>query len=304
MARAPAFCCFAAALSCATSTAHETTPTPLAASSEAPPDPGPARAESAVRTVQAPAEGAAHATSGLATSDPPPAPKLAPLQGVAELAPLVVPDFRDAIVSVPLGATEGRPVVLALHGNYDRPEWQCGVWREVTKAYPFIVCPRGIPRRDAAPSENRFTYGKPADVRREIDAALAALQIRFGDYIAAGPIVYTGFSLGAILGVGIVADDADRFPRAVLVEGGQSNWSQARAKSYAAAGGKRVLFACGQRACRTDTKGPEKLLGRLGVETRSVYGGEVGHTYDGRVAEEIGRAWPWLVGDDPRWPSR
>jgi hypothetical protein len=170
--------------------------------------------------------------------------------------------------------------------------------------YPFVLCPRGVPRRDAPASLDRWTYGKPADVRREIEAALAALRVRFGDYIAPGPILYVGFSLGAILGVGIVSDDASRFPRVVLIEGGHDNWSQARAKAFATAGGKRVLFACGQRACQNETKSPEKLLGRLGIETKSVYGGEVGHTYDGPVAEQIGRALPWLVGDDPRWSFR
>jgi pimeloyl-ACP methyl ester carboxylesterase len=213
----------------------------------------------------------------------------------------VVPSYRQAVVSVPTGATEARPVVVALHGNFDRPEWQCEVWRGATKAYPFIVCPRGIPRPDANASLDRWTYGKPADVRGEIDAALAALRVRFGDYVASGPIIYFGFSLGAILGVGIVSDDPDRFPRAVLIEGGHANWSAARAKAFAASGGKRVLFACGQRSCKSDALAPSKLLGRLGVETKSVFGGEVGHTYDGPVAEQIMQALPWLVADDPRW---
>jgi hypothetical protein len=45
-----------------------------------------------------------------------------------------------------------------------------------------------------------------------------------------------------------------------------------------------------------------KLLDKAGIETRSVYGGgEVGHTYDGPVAEQITQALPWLVADDPRW---
>ena len=238
--------------------------------------------------------------------DPEPLPasdaaKLPPLTAGAALTPLVVQNHQDAIVSLPVGATGSRPLVLALHGNFDRPEWQCAVWRDVTRGYPFILCPRGVPRRDAPQSLDRWTYGKSGDVRREIDAALAALRDRFGDYIAPGPILYIGFSLGAILGVGIVAGDAERFPRAVLIEGGQSGWTQARAKSYAASGGRRVLFACGQKSCQAEAKGTERLLGRAGLETRSVYGGEVGHAYDGPVADEIARALPWLVRDDPRW---
>jgi hypothetical protein len=281
-----------ALLSCATPTGHDAIPA------------APSAAPASTDTLAAKATPTASATptpTPTPTSTPTSIPPLAPLAGNSELVPLVVPEHRDAIVSVPLGATESRPVVLALHGNYDRPEWQCGVWRGVTKGYPFILCPRGIPRRDAPASQDRWTYGKPADVRREVDAALAALRVRFGDYVAPGPIVYAGFSLGAILGVGIVASDADRFPRAVLIEGGLSSWSQARAKAYADAGGKRVLFACGQRSCKTESKGPEKLLGGLGIETRSVFGGDVGHTYDGPVAEEVARALPWLIGDDPRW---
>ena len=280
--------------SCATPTGHDSTPSAPPAAAETATAPTEALPVSASRelTLVSPSPPAA-------SSEAP--PKLQPLAGSRELVPLVVPEHRDAIVSVPLGATGSRPVVLALHGNYDRPEWQCGVWREVTKGYPFVVCPRGVPRRDAPASQDRWTYGKPADVRREVDAALAALQIRFGDYVAPGPIVYAGFSLGAILGVGIVAGDADRFPRAVLIEGGLSSWSQARAKAYADAGGKRVLFACGQRSCKAESKGTEKLLGRMGIETRSVYGGEVGHTYDGPVADQVAQALPWLISDDPRW---
>jgi len=228
---------------------------------------------------------------------------LSPLAAPAELVPLAVTGYRTAVVSVPIGAVESRPVVLALHGNYDRPEWQCEVWRGVTKGYPFVVCPRGVPRQDAPRSLDRWTYGKGADVRKEIDAALAAVKERYGDYVAAGPILYVGFSLGAIHGAGIVSTDAERFPRAVLIEGGYS-WPAARAKSFAAAGGKRILFACGQKTCKGAAAIPTRVLERAGLAVRTVYGGEVGHTYDGLVAEEVAHAWSWLVEGDPRWGEK
>jgi hypothetical protein len=231
-------------------------------------------------------------------------PALPPLMAEGELMPLAVAGFREAVVSVPLGATTPRPVVLALHGNFDRPEWQCDVWRGVTRGRAFVVCPRGIPRPDAPRSLDRWTYGKGTDVRAEVEAALTALRARFEGYVATNPVLYTGFSLGAIHGVGIVASDANRYPRAVLVEGGHEGWTAARAKSYAAAGGKRVLFACGQRACKNDAAAAQKRLEREGIEAKVVYGGEVGHTYDGPVAAEVARAWSWLVGDDPRWVDR
>jgi len=227
--------------------------------------------------------------------------RLAPLVADGDLIALSVAGFREAVVSVPTGATSPRPIVLALHGNFDRPEWQCDVWRTITRARAFVVCPRGIPRPDAPRSLDRWTYGKGSDVRAEVQAALAAVRTRFEGYVAGGPLLYTGFSLGAIHGVGIVAGDGQTFPRAVLVEGGHDGWTAARAKAFAAAGGKRVLFACGQRACKADAAQARKNLKREGVETELVYGGEVGHTYDGPVAAEISRVWPWLVGDDARW---
>jgi predicted esterase len=229
---------------------------------------------------------------------------LAPLAADADLIRLPVAGYRDAVVSVPVGATVPRPVVIALHGNFDRPEWQCEVWRGITEGKAFVVCPRGIPRPDAPRSLDRWTYGKGTDVRGEVTAALSALGKRFENYVASGPVLYAGFSLGAIHGVGIVAEDGQRYPRAVLVEGGHDGWTPARAKSYAAAGGKRVLFACGQRGCKAGAARAEKNLRREGIETQIVFGGEVGHTYDGPVATEIGRAWTWLVGGDPRFADR
>lgn len=218
------------------------------------------------------------------------------------VVPLTVAGFRDAVVSLPRGAQEPRPVVVALHGNYDRPEWQCDVWRTVTRAYAFIVCPRGIPRPDAPPPLDRWTYGKGADVQREVDAVLLALETRFGAHIARGPLVYVGFSLGAILGVGIVSRDPARFPRAVLIEGGHTAWSQDRVKAFAA-GGERVLFACGQRPCKADAAAPVKKLAQADVAVRLVYGDEGAHTYDGKVADAVGREFAWLVEGDARWSS-
>src|SRR5512143_1203126 len=46
-------------------------------------------------------------------------------------------------ISIPLGAREPRPIVVALHGAADKPGWACGEWRAIVDAYPFVVCPRG-----------------------------------------------------------------------------------------------------------------------------------------------------------------
>jgi hypothetical protein len=227
---------------------------------------------------------------------------LAPLTSPEPLVALAVGPFRDAIVSLPEGATSARPVVVAAHGNYDRPEWQCSVWRGIVGDRAFVLCPRGIPRTDSpAPDDVRFTFAGVEALAREIDAGIAALRVRFGPHVDGGPMLYAGFSLGAILGVPIVARDPSRFPRAVLVEGGHDAWTAAVARTYGTRGGRRVLFACGQPGCVVDAKPAAARLVEASVETRTVLGPGVGHGYGGPVAAEVASALGWLLDDDALW---
>ena len=223
-------------------------------------------------------------------------PSLAPLEGT--LVSLPVAGFRDAIVSVPPGATEARPVVVALHGNFDRPEWQCEVMREITDAHAFVLCPRGIRRTDVPKSWDRWEYGALQTVRQELASGLAALGARFAGYVAEGSLVFTGFSLGAILGRPIVRDDPARFPRVVFTEGGSDGWNFQRFKEH---GGLRIIFACAQAGCPQNRRAIARQAERFGVEVRVADGGNVGHTYDGPVARAIKAEWPWLVEGDSRW---
>ena len=255
-------------------------------------------------STTAPAAARAPSTHDTSTSAPVnasstrPSAALAPLAEDGTLVDLEVPKFRAAVVSVPLRATQPRPVVLALHGNYDRPEWQCEVMREITGAYPFILCPRGIPRRGAPKSENRWEYGSAQQVKAEIEAGLTAMKERFPGYVAEGPIVFTGFSLGAILGRSIVGSAPERFSRVVFTEGGGEGWNF---KQFKQGGGLRVLFGCAQRGCAAARRANARQAERAGVEVRIADGGNIGHTYDGPVARAIQAEWNWLMEGDERW---
>jgi dienelactone hydrolase len=226
------------------------------------------------------------------------APVLAPLHADAALVSLPVQGFRDAVVSVPIGATEQRPVVVALHGNFDRPEWQCDVMREITSGFAFILCPRGIARRDVSKSLDRWEYGSVKQLKQELDAGLSAVRERFAPYVADGPIVMTGFSLGAILARPIVMEDPARFSRVVFTEGGSDGWNF---KRFNSGGGSRVIFGCAQAGCAPKCRGLAQRAERAGVEVRVADGGHIGHTYDGPVAAAIQAEWSWLVETDPNW---
>jgi poly(3-hydroxybutyrate) depolymerase len=267
--------------------------------SEAAPPTAAAGTASPVPTVAATdAPGASSADRSPTT--PPAKPPLPALKGQATVA-LPVPGFRDAVVSLPLGTTTKRPIVLALHGNFDRPEWQCDVWRGIIGERAFVLCPRGIPRRDVPQNLDRWEYGSQKATQQELAAAVAALQARYAEYVAEGSVLFTGFSLGAILGARIVQAEPLKYPQAVLIEGGEKGWTLGAARKFAEGGGRRVLFVCAQAGCTNRTKSAVRSLERAGVEARVASAGNVGHTYGGEVSKVIVENWDWVTAGDDRF---
>lgn len=237
---------------------------------------------------------AAPSSASVETSVPP----LPPLVG-EWLMRLAVPTFNESFVSVPFGATSPRPVMIGVHGMRDQPDWACGEWRGVTGGHPFILCPHG--QSIAGNASAGLTFTTAALASAEIDEGLIALRARFGVHVAEGPYVYAGFSRGAFVGVPIIVAHPERYPRAVLGEGGQSAWTEDAARRYAEGGGKRVLFVCTTRLCEGETRPAMARLERVGVAARMVSAGDIGHLFDGRVVEAIRPAWPWVVEGDPRF---
>ncbi|HET9932063.1 MAG TPA: hypothetical protein VFQ35_15275 [Polyangiaceae bacterium] len=219
----------------------------------------------------------------------------------APLVELEVPGFRPATLVVPAGAQSKRPIVVALHGNFDRPEWQCGVWQTIVEGNAFVLCPRGIPRRDAPAALDRWEYASAKAMKSELEAGLAALRARFADFVDDGPIVFIGFSLGAIYGASLVHTEPARFSRVVFIEGGVGTWTGASAKKFSQAGGQRLILACGQADCLSRVKRLGPSLEKAGLPTRVGGSAKAGHTYDGEVADVVRENWSWFVEGDARW---
>ncbi|HYQ18851.1 MAG TPA: hypothetical protein VEQ58_23910 [Polyangiaceae bacterium] len=225
----------------------------------------------------------------------PAAPSPKPLLEPTPLVTLTVPGFREAVVSVPLGATEPRVIALALHGNFDRPEWQCEVWRRITRGEVFVLCPRGVPRRDVPAELDRWEWGSLAKTKAELLAALGALRARYPEHVKAGPLVFTGFSLGAILGARLIHDQELNVGAAVLVEGGYQGWTASKARSLQPSL-RGLLFACGQTECRNAYRYQlEGLLSRAALPASMVADTKAGHTYDEPVAALVQAEWPRLL---------
>ncbi len=238
----------------------------------------------------------------ISEDEPPPDPRPPPLEHPDPFLFLQVQGFGDAVVSLALGARERRPILVAAHGNYDTPESQCWIWREIVGDDGFVLCPRGVVRPDS-PSRNdlRYEYVSNQQLEKEIEAGVEALDLAYPDHVDAEAIVFTGFSQGAIMGASIMARRPERYPRAVLIEGGQRVWYPAHAKAFSEGGGQRILWACGQWECHRQAVEAAKVLEKFQIASRVVFSKGEGHTYGGGVADEIRAAFSWVVQGDERW---
>ncbi len=224
---------------------------------------------------------------------------LAPLDAPNWRVELGVPGYGDVSVSVPLGARQPRPVVVVLHGEHDRPEWQCGTWRAVVGDRAFVLCPRGR----AVAGTKTFTFDDRRDTELELRGSLRALKERFGPYVAKGSVVLAGFGVGAEYAVALARAEPSFFSRLVLVEGGTDAWTASAAGIFEHGGGVRVLFACSSAPCRELADQKLSITRSLDLDGKVVFAGELGGVFDGRLARALSREYAWLMSSRAPKPS-
>jgi predicted esterase len=248
--------------------------------------------------------------------------QLPPLTFLSPITGIQVPGFGDPVVILPIGATKPVPVLVAVIGIGDTPEDQCAVWRELVGKRAFILCPRGQPHyvipgqaddeddkpgEQPAPDPNakpvQVGFYEPDATRldNELTAAIAALKAKWPQYVSDKEVVYAGFSRGAFLGPQIASKKPDRFKRLVLIEGGQTGWTDAAAAAFAKGGGRKVLFACGQQSCVNDALTAAGTLGKQKVDAKVLFGEGEGHGYKKQVKAELKKHIDWIVEGDSTW---
>jgi predicted esterase len=222
---------------------------------------------------------------------------LPPLFDVAWIEHLELEGNHEAYVCPPIGAREPRPLMVAVHGAGDRPEWACGGWRMVAGEYAFVVCPQGVKM-----DPTRFAWDSAETIRRRVSSAIAAARARFGQYIAEGPTLYVGFSQGATLAGPTLLDPTQSFPFVALAEGG---YDLLRNRTFLgklkARGVESVLLACGTPSCFASMRAIEPNLSAAGIQ--ALIGGDPksGHNLNGEMQAGLQKVWPDLVAGLPNW---
>jgi predicted esterase len=204
---------------------------------------------------------------------PAPAPPVRP-------AALEVPSFAPASHVGPSGEERWpRPIAVVLHGNFDRPEWECDVWAEAASFYGFVLCPRGVRTPWATRAEDRWTYKGAARVADEIEAGIAALEARYPGRITREGTVLVGFSLGAILAPALVEASPGKYPYVFLVEGGVEKLDPKRIASLRRAGVTGVGLAMSAPGRRRAARAAIPELRAAGIRAIFVDMKGAGHAY-------------------------
>jgi hypothetical protein len=285
---------FAFAISCTQSPFRPSPPTDPTGRPSAPglvaADPG----DAADASVPSAAEVAPDASAALPAA---PTPPLGP-------EPLEVPGFAPASHVGPSGdAGWPRSVVVVLHGNFDRPEWECDLWGEVASSRGFVLCPRGVRTPWASLKEDRWTYKGAARVEAEIEAGLAALEARYPGRVTRKGMVLAGFSLGAILAPGLVESTPGKYTYVFLVEGGVEKLDQKRIASLRRAGVAGVGLAMSAPGRRRLANTAIAQLRAAGLQAIFVDMKGAGHGYSAQFGTTGAAALRTLAGDPASGPG-
>jgi len=210
------------------------------------------------------------------------------------LVNLKLAKYRPAVFVAPQGAGRSPwPVVVILHGNFDRPEWECEWWLPARRL-GWLLCPRGRRRPGVDRRLDRWTYAGSTFVTRELHAALDVLKRRFVSLVREQDALLIGFSLGGILGPRVMLGSRLRFTRAIFVEGG-AGVSPGQIRTLKKRGLKRVAYLCGQYSgCGSKARRAVRLWRRRGVEARLWIMPGVGHNYNEDFAPLAERVLAWL----------
>jgi hypothetical protein len=226
---------------------------------------------------------------------------VAPLGG-DWLQPLADEKGDLGYLSVPLGATEKRPIVVALHGALDQPGMSCAEWRGMFGPYPFIVCPAGTRL-----NKTQYVWGDPRVLRATIDRAVAAAEARYPGRIEHEGAVWASFSQSGMLSAQALAAPGMKFRYAVLLEGVPKDLRPLPG-AFVHAGISRALFANQQAGWSGQHEAAARTVAAVGgggIETRHVLigDGSWGHFLRGETFPLMRDALPWLTAGDAVWKA-
>lgn len=222
------------------------------------------------------------------------------LTGYPERVELLDGKDKLGFVSVPLGATGPRPIMVAIHGGSEKPERACAAWRAVTEAYPFVVCPRGF-----GGVESALGWRTTADTTERIVRAVNATRDAFRPWIKeTESIVLAGFSMGGSQVALLARTDPKRYRRIAVGDSAHDPQPALTfARKWVEGGGQRAIFLCTTSGCEPAFRAAARNVAKEKAPARLVIAPTQVHGLSEQVAQSMRRDWPWLVDGAEGWET-
>jgi predicted esterase len=225
-------------------------------------------------------------------------------RATARLPPLTGPELRPlrdgtrrtvGVVSVPLGAREKRPLVVAVHGAGSRPDGMCHAARWSLGPSPIVVCPHSIES-----TETEASWGSAEGLRAAIDRAVAAARTELDPYIESEGALYLGHSQGAMLAPSVLAlRGRTNFRSAIFFEGLPRDAVRARADLLRARI-ERLFLVSGQSSWSSGHRIFAESFRGTTVAAKHAHV-DAGHFMNGEVHALLRSEMAWVAADAPAW---
>lgn len=197
-----------------------------------------------------------------------------------------VPGHGRAVVVPPKGSKPA-PLLIAIHGSWDRPEWICEMLDRALRGDAAVLCLRGVLRKDRPKDGPRWTVGNEATTRAELAAAVNVVTTMFGDRVVTDRPFLSGFSLGAGMAATLARKNPDAWSGVLLVEGGMGAGVAGRVPTVLP-----LALGCGTRGCSVKSAALCRIRqGPCRAETDLRYG----HSYNPPFEESGERLLRWLL---------
>lgn len=224
---------------------------------------------------------------------------LPPLQAPDRVVSLAVRGQADALLLIPIGAIDARPLVAVLLGSESGLRQECETLGQAIRQETFVLCQttRLEPRLAATAA------GESELVASALKAALHAAKRKFGQYLASNDLTLVGVGDAAEAVAPIVRQVPDFFHRVALIDAGFRQWTSVDSVRFIGAGGKALLARCTREACRVEAMRVVATAKASGIATRlDPEGNTVGAS---GAPLDLGLALSWLVraGAAPKVPA-
>lgn len=215
------------------------------------------------------------------------------------IEPLFDPAGKPAgMITIPLGAREPRPVIVAMHAASGRPDWMCGTTRDIAGPRPFVVCPHPI-----AEVTRMASWGDGPSMRLALERAMGSAMAKYAAYMRLDDIVYFGHSQSAMhAGEALAASPRGTVFHSVLLYEGAPASTREAANMLKGAGVSRALVVSGQEGWASAHRSLAVELARLGVEARYVHAGG-DHYFAGPAIPSLRENLRWLVRGSGAWEA-